>query len=125
MIDPVRFWKSVIHALRGVSVVFRSEQSFRLQVYLGVFVLVFAGLFQVNTFEWIMLVLLIGSVLILELINSILERIVDSFKPRIHPIVRDIKDMMAGAVLIASLISAAVGVVIFYPHLLLLVRALG
>ncbi len=124
MIHIGRFFKSLKHALRGVSVVFAAEQSFRIQVYVAVLVLVLAVFFQVKTHEWIVLVLLVGSVLTLELINSIIERIVDSFKPRIHPVVKDIKDMMAGAVLIVSVIAAIVGMTIFYPHLADLVTRL-
>ena len=124
MIHIGRFFKSLKHALRGVSVVFAAEQSFRIQVYVAVLVLVFGVFFHVKTHEWIVLVLLVGSVLTLELINSIIERIVDSFKPRIHPVVKDIKDMMAGAVLIVSVIAAIVGMTIFYPHLADLVTRL-
>lgn len=125
MIHIGRFFKSLKHALRGVSVVFAAEQSFRIQVTIALFVLVFGIFFRVRTYEWIVLVLLTGSVLTLELVNSIIERIVDSFKPRIHPIVKDIKDIMAGAVLIVSVIAAAVGITIFYPHFMELVSQLA
>ncbi|MEK7620606.1 MAG: diacylglycerol kinase family protein [Patescibacteria group bacterium] len=124
MIHIGRFFKSLKHALRGVSVVFAAEQSFRIQVYVALLVVVFGIFFQVRTYEWIVLVLLIGSVLTLELINSIVERIVDSFKPRIHPIVKDIKDIMAGAVLLVSVIAAVLGITIFYPHFAQLVSLL-
>ncbi len=102
---------------------FVSEQNFRIQVYAALLVVVLAMGLGVKTYEWIVLVLLIGLVLSLELINSVFERIVDSFKPRIHPVVKDIKDIMAGAVLLASLFAAIVGVMIFLPHVLELVRA--
>ncbi|MCR4314024.1 MAG: diacylglycerol kinase family protein [Candidatus Uhrbacteria bacterium] len=124
MIHVGRFFKSLKHALRGVSVVFATEQSFRIQVYIAILVLVFGIFFQVRTYEWIVLILLAGSVLTLELINSIVERIVDSFKPRIHPIVKDIKDIMAAAVLIVSVIAAAIGITIFFPHFVDLVSRL-
>lgn len=124
MIHIGRFFRSFKHALRGVSVVFATEQSFRIQVSIALVVLVFGVVFQVRTHEWILLVFLVGSVLTLEIINSIFERIVDSFKPRIHPVVKDIKDIMAGAVLIVSVIAAAIGVTIFYPHFIELVSRL-
>jgi len=54
-------------------------------------------------------------------VNSIFERISDAFKPRLHPIVKEVKDMMAGAVLLASIFSVIVGVLIFYPYVQLLV----
>ncbi|MBI2473921.1 diacylglycerol kinase family protein [Candidatus Uhrbacteria bacterium] len=123
MIELHRLLKSFSHALRGVGVVFKTEQSFRIQIGVAILVLFLALFFRIQAFEWIILFLLVGSVLILELINSIFERIVDTFKPRIHPVVKDIKDIMAGAVLLGSLISLFIGIVIFLPHVLELVRS--
>lgn len=116
MMDITAFQKSVRHALRGIAVVFRTEQSFRVQTLAAVLVLLLAGWFSVTFYEWIVLLILIGTVLSLELINSIFERIVDSFKPRLHPMVREVKDIMAGAVLVMSLLAMVVGVMIFYPY---------
>ena len=120
-----RLVKSFSHAIRGVCVVFHSEQSFRIQTVIAVWVFILALFFHIRAFEWIILLLLVGSVLILELINSILERIVDAFKPRIHPVVKDIKDMMAGVVLLGSVISFFIGMTIFLPYVLKLVRSFG
>lgn len=118
MIHVGRLFASFRNALRGVFVVFRTEQSFRLQVVAGFVTILLAWYFQVTPFQWVVLILFIGCVLVLELINSVFERLVDSFKPRIHPAVRDIKDIMAGVVLLASAAAAAVGVWIFLPHVL-------
>jgi len=125
MIHFGRFLKSMRHAIGGIRVVFVSEQSFRIQLLASIAVLLLGAFVQVQAYQWIVLILLIGSVLVLELINSIFERIVDAFKPRIHPIVKDIKDIMAGAVLIASIVAAIVGIVIFYPYLQELVSSVG
>jgi undecaprenol kinase len=121
VIDPNRLKRSFAHALRGVVVVFRHEQSFRLQVIAAATVIFLAILFSVSSSEFIVLLLLIGSILALEMINSIFERIVDSFKPRIHPIVKDIKDIMAGTVLLVSLIAIVIGVAIFDSYVVELV----
>ena len=99
---------------------FATEQSFRIQLMASCLVLLFAAYFWVTVFEWIIILLLIGFVLVLELVNSVFERIVDTFKPRIHPAVKDMKDMMAAAVFFASLMAAGIGLVIFLPHFLLL-----
>lgn len=117
MIRIGQFFQSFRHALRGIAVVFRDEQSFRIQVLAGAVALGLARYFRINNFQLLVILALIAFVLILEIINSIFERFIDSFKPRIHPVVRDIKDIMAGAVLIASAVSAVVGAVIFWPHL--------
>lgn len=120
MINPAQFKKSVSNAWHGAVLVFRSEQNFRLQVVVGLVVIISALLFQVRWTEFIVLILMIGAVLSLEMINSILERIVDTFKPRIHPAVRDIKDIMAATVLTTSIAAAIIGLIIFFPYFLAL-----
>lgn len=121
MINPRRLKQSLAHALRGVKVVFTSEQNFRIQVLVAIVVIAAAIFFGVTSNEFILIILLIGAVLTLEMINSVLERIVDSFKPRIHPIVKDIKDIMAGVVFLVSLIAVLVGIEIFDAYIYALV----
>ncbi|OGL97346.1 hypothetical protein A2318_02670 [Candidatus Uhrbacteria bacterium RIFOXYB2_FULL_45_11] len=120
MISGKQLRKSFGHAANGFTTVFRSEQSFRLQIVAAFFVLVLALVFRVTHVELIVLLFLIASVLILELINSIFERVLDAFKPRLHPIVKEAKDMMAAAVLLMSFFSLVIGVLIFYPYVNLL-----
>jgi len=111
------FGKSLKHAFRGVSIVFFGERNFRIQVIFAVLVLCSSWFFQIKIWEFVLVVLLIGAVLTLELLNSVIERIADGMSPRLTPIIRDIKDLMAGAVLMAALVAAVIGVFIFYPYL--------
>lgn len=110
--------KSFGFALRGIKTVFREEQNFRLQ--LAGTLLVFIGMFyfQIKTWERSALTLVIVIVLVLELINSTMERFVDMASPRLHTQAMNIKDIMAGAVLIASVGATIVGILIFLPHFL-------
>ena len=73
--------------------------------------------FQVKVWEAVALIIVMGMVLILELVNTIFEKIVDILKPRIHHYVEVIKDIMATAVLMASVGAAIVGIIIFYPYI--------
>ena len=117
MIRKQDLYSSVRHALRGVSIVFKAEQSFRIQAFGAACAIVAATFFRISTYQFLIVLLLIGAVLTLEIVNTIFERLADSFQPRVNPIVRDIKDIMAGAVLIASMVSLTVGIVIFWPYL--------
>jgi len=110
-----KFTRSVSHAVRGFRCVFR-EQNFRLQILLSIIILIFIFIFNLKTWEAIALLMMITLVLVLEIINSIFERIMDILKPRVHPYAKTIKDMMASAVLIASLGAFFVGLLIFWPH---------
>lgn len=125
MIRIKQFVESFRHAVRGVAVVFRHEQSFRLQTLAAVLATGLGLYLRVPRSHMLIMLVMIAAVLSLEIVNSIFERIIDSFKPRIHPIVRDVKDAMAGAVLIVSLISALVGIVIFWPYAVALVAAVA
>jgi diacylglycerol kinase len=120
MISVQQLARSFRHASRGIKIAFQSEQSFRIQVFIAFTALVLAAALRVTSLELILIILLISFVLVLELVNSVLERIVDAFKPRMHPVVGEIKDIMAGAVLVASVVSGAVGLIILVPHVLLL-----
>lgn len=108
--------KHLRYAVRGLVHVFQTEASFRVQVVFAIVVLILMNIYPLLSWERIILLLLIGSVLVLEVINSVLERLVDSFKPRVHPVVGQVKDMMAGAVLVSSFISAIVGLMILWPY---------
>lgn len=118
MLSIRRLFKSFHYASRGLGIAWRYEQSFRIQVVAALFAAALMLWLRVTLGEAIALLLLIILVLTLELINSIFERFVDVFKPRIHPMVEEIKDLMAGAVLIASLGALIVGLLIFVPYFL-------
>ena len=107
--------KSFANAFRGMRVAF-SERSFRLQLSAAIAVLAMMFFFNVSLVEKGLLILLIVIVLVLEILNSILERLIDVLKPRLHSYVKDVKDMAAGAVFVASIGAAVVGIIIFWPH---------
>lgn len=117
MISPKRFFRSFSHALRGLSDLFWAEQSFRVQSLAAVAVVLLAIFLDLDTWQRILLVLLTSAVLILEILNSIIERVADAVQPRLSPMVREVKDMMAGAVLLAAITSAVIAVVILWAPL--------
>ena len=121
MIDVNKLKKSFKYAFKGIRVVFVEEQSFRVQVFVASAVIVAMLALGLSKFEMALITLAIVIVLVLELMNSIFERMVDMMKPRIHHYVEDIKDIMAGSVLVASLGAGLIGILIFWPYLIALV----
>ncbi|MDO8599268.1 MAG: diacylglycerol kinase family protein [bacterium] len=105
-------------AVRGLWMVFRAEQNFRIQLIVFIVALTVASFLPIRPWELVALVLAGGAVLVLECINSAVERLLDLVQPRLHGYVREIKDIMAGAVLIASVGSLIIGVTIFLPYIL-------
>ena len=112
-----RLLKSFADAVRGLRYVFRSEQNFRIQVLLGLFVFIAAAYFPLHSWEVILLILLTLLVLLVEILNTAFEHFSDLLKPRLHHYVGVVKDIMAGAVLLTSLVALVIGIIIFYPYL--------
>lgn len=118
MLSGKRFLRSLFCAGRGIYLAWKYEQSFRIQVIVGILVIGLILFFQVKTWEAIILLLLVFLVLTLEILNSVLERILDVLKPRLHPYVEEAKDLMAASVLLVAIVSLIVGLLIFWPYFL-------
>ncbi|MFA4955004.1 MAG: diacylglycerol kinase [Patescibacteria group bacterium] len=116
--------ESFAHAWRGLRLAFASEKSFRLQTLAAACVLLVVLLLPLHSWERVILLLATAAILVLELVNSVVERLVDLFKPRLHSYVKDIKDMMAAAVLLSSAFALVIGLLILLPYLAYLRRYL-
>lgn len=113
-----QFTKSLSYAWRGLVYVIRNEKNFQNELIVAVVVVVAMFYYHVTKAETVALMLVIAGVLILEILNTAVERVVDILKPRIHPYARLIKDMMAAVVLISSVFAVIVGLIIFLPHIM-------
>lgn len=110
--------KSFGFAFEGIKTEFKKGRNFRIQILIGILALILGCILKISATEWFDLIIVIASVLILELINTAVESIVDMISPEIQPKAKIAKDVSAGAVLLASLASVAVGALIFIPKIL-------
>lgn len=113
-----RLTKSFGYAWKGIRSVFSTEQNMKIHVGVAVLALGLGYLLKISSVEWIAVVLCIGLVFSAEMFNTALEILVDKVSPQKDPIAGKIKDISAGAVLIAAIISVIVGVIIFLPKLI-------
>ena len=112
-----QFKKSLQYAFRGLGYVIRHEKNFQNELVVGILVVFAMIYFELAKWETVLLFLVIMVTLIMELLNTVMERVVDMLKPSVHPYAKLIKDLMAAAVLVTSILAVVVGVIIFYPHL--------
>lgn len=118
MIEEIRrFRRSLRHAFDGIGYALKNEKNFRIEILFAFLVISLIFVLKVKNWEAIILILMVMWVLISELTNTVLERVVDILKPRIHPYARLIKDLMAAVVLISAVGSVIVGLIIFYPYI--------
>ena len=81
-------------------------------------VVIAAGFFfHLSGSEWCWIVLAASTVWTAEALNTAFEFLADATSPNFHPVVRDAKDVAAGAVLITAIASSVIGAIIFWPHL--------
>lgn len=110
-------YESLRHAYEGIIYVITRERNMHIHVSIATLVIIAGVLFQISYAEWLACLILIGSVLSLEMINTAIESVVDLITTNENPIAKVAKDASAGAVLIMAIISAFIGVVIFLPKI--------
>ena len=107
------FFKSFGYAIKGVVVSLREQRNLKIQTFIAL-ITIGAGFYvKITSLEWCIILLTIGLVIGLEMINTSIENLVDLVTRERTPHAGKIKDMAAGAVLFASLIAVAVGIIIF------------
>ncbi len=109
--------RSFKHALRGISVIFKTQHNAWVHAVAAGVVLFLGFYFHINEAEWGLIILSVMSVLAAEGFNTALEIDIDLTSPDEHPYARDTKDVAAGAVLLTVIGAVAVGLIIFIPKL--------
>ncbi|MCC7357693.1 diacylglycerol kinase [Candidatus Uhrbacteria bacterium] len=112
----IEIGKSFSHAWDGLLTAFRDERSFRILVAATLVVCIAITVLPLESWERILLLMVTATMLVLELVNSMVERLVDLVKPRLHSYVKEIKDLMAAAVLVAAAFAAVIGALILAPY---------
>lgn len=107
-----------VFAFRGILAFFRRESKGALHLLAAILAVALSLVFRITALEWLFVVLAIGMVFIAEFFNTIAEVMSDLIQPEYDQRVGDIKDMAAGAVLIAAVVALIIGLVIFLPRLL-------
>jgi undecaprenol kinase len=111
------FQNSVKYAFSGLKYAYSHEQNFRIQTAIALLVFILMGIFDMERRDIFILILIIGSIMVLELINTAMEHFLNVVEPKIHILAKAIKDVMAAAVLIASICAVILGAMIFWPYI--------
>jgi len=105
------------YALIGLTVAWREEANFKIEVACAVLALALGLLLHISLSEFAVVTLVISFVFTAEAFNTALEELCDKFQPTHDPHIGKIKDLAAAAVLLASVGALIVGLFIFVPHL--------
>jgi len=109
-----RIFSAFFYSLEGLQTAVRSEHAFRQELFVFVVGTIAALLLPVSAFQKLVLIGSMVIVLIVELINSAIEAVVDRVSLERHPLSKNAKDFGSAAVLLACLLSGASWVVVLF-----------
>ena len=110
--------KSFNYAFSGISYVLKTSRNFKIQLIFAVTSLMIGFLLQISQSNYVILIATIMSVLILEILNTSIESLVDVVvKKEFSSLAKISKDTSAAAVLLASINSVIIAVYIFVPKI--------
>lgn len=105
------------YALEGILTALKDEPNLKVHFLIALLALILGYFFQISLVEWLVLILAIGMVVTLELTNTAIEELINSFTDKLHPSAKKAKDVAAGAVLVGSVTALVIGAIIFLPYL--------
>jgi diacylglycerol kinase len=111
------FFSALKIAMIGMRGLFAESRNARIQLVIFLLVLIAGFIVELNRFEWLWLLIATTIVLALEAINTSIELLSDVYTLDFNLKIKQVKDIAAGAVLIASIFTVIVGAIIFLPHL--------
>lgn len=116
-----KFRTSFGYAFKGVQTVFQEERNMKAHVAALVLVILLSLFLPLSANEWLWLLLVSYLVLVMEIVNTVIENLVDLVTKEYHPIAKKVKDMAAAVVLVTASFAVLVGSIIILPKLFTLI----
>ena len=106
------------YAGAGIKYAFLTQRNFRIQIIVGTLAISLSLFLKITHIEIAIIMMMSALVIVLELLNTALESVVDlTVKQSYHELAKIAKDCAAGAVLVAAIFSVAIGSLILFPPL--------
>lgn len=107
------------YAGEGIWTALKEEPNLKFHFFAALVVYILGLYYNITKLEWILVIVVAGVVISLELTNTAIETVVNSFTEDSHPGAKRAKDVAAGAVLVAAIMAISVGLMIFLPYFLI------
>jgi len=110
-------WAATVYSAEGLRACFRSEEAFRIESILSVFLIPLAVILGETALETAMLLFSIVLVLLVELLNSAIEAVVDRVSLDYHELSKKAKDIASGAVFVSLMTFLLIWSVLLFDRL--------
>lgn len=108
--------RSFVYAMAGINALIRDERNAKIHL-IATIIVIGAGIYaNLHPIEWSFIFLAIALVFITEALNTAIEETVDYMTLEQKPQLKKIKDVAAGAVLMAAIYALGTAAIIFIPH---------
>lgn len=108
--------------MKKIRMFFDREQNLLIHIIATILVTIFGIIFKLQLYEWLLVYTMIAFVVTSELINSAIELVVDLYTTKFNPLAMVAKDVAAGAVVISAFTAICVGMYVFLPKILELIK---
>lgn len=115
--------RSFKYAFRGLKVMIVSQHNAWIHAVATMVVAAVSFYFHLTRAEWCWIILAIISVWTAEAFNTAFEFLTDVASTEFHPLAENAKDVAAGAVLITAIGSVLIGIVVFGPYIMSVIRS--
>ena len=110
--------KSFVYAFEGLKKLFQNEHNAWIHFVAASVAIILGFLLKITHTEWCLILFAIGFVFVTEIINTSIETLTDIVSPQYHKKAKEVKDLAAAGVLVASIIALVIGVTIFYERII-------
>jgi diacylglycerol kinase (ATP) len=110
------------YAFAGLRYLLWTQRNAKIHTAIGLAAIALGFLLSLDRYEWLTLTLTIAIVLAAEGVNTAIEAVVDLASPNYHPLAKIAKDVGAGTVLLTAIAAVIIGLLLFLPHMLPLLK---
>ena len=121
-VETKKLFNSFKYAIEGIISSFKTERNMKIHIIIMILVIILSAILKISVTEWIICLILFALVISAELFNTAIETTVDLAMPEKNDKAKLAKDVSAAAVLVIALSSAIIGLIIFVPKIISLVK---
>ena len=123
IVDKKRLINSFKYAIEGIKTAYKEEQNLRVHTLAAILVVIASYILKLSVVEFSICLILIGLVLMAEFFNTSIENMTDMITIEKNPYAKKAKDVSAAGVLVFVFFSSVIGIIIFLPKIIDLVKS--
>ena len=109
-------------SINGIKIVFTNERNFKIQLVFGILAIIAGIVLKISLQEFAIIAISIFIVFISEFFNTAIENVLDIVSLEYNEKTKMAKDVAAGAVTFSAILSIIIGIIIFLPKIIEIIK---